>query len=433
MHSLTKSVSARRRRMRFLPLAALAVVSGVILSACSAPSNGSSDSGGPVTLKVSTFGESGAIKDLAKKYEKENPGVTVEVNTVASSDDARTNLLTKLAAGSGLADVEQLEISWIGQLTPYASKFVPVENDKGGDWVKAQADPVTLTDGKKFAYGLGLGPEAVCYKADMLQQAGLPSDPESVAKMVGGSWADFFAAGEKYVADGGQGGWYDSSYLLFDAQVEQMAYPYEDKNNKIVVDNPKVEKIFKDTLAAAPKLSAKLPAFSDDWNAGMASGKFATITCPSWMLTTIQGNAKDATDWNIANAFPGGGGNIGGSYFAVPTQGKHQAAASKLASWMSAPAQQVAQFTSGGAFPSRTKALDDPAVTSVKSAYFNNAPIGTIFGDRSKAITKVMYKGPHFIAIDTAAFNAMSRVEAGQQSIDDAWKQFIQESKAAAD
>ena len=432
MHSLKNPVPPIRR-MRILPLAALAVVSGLVLSACSGPaSGGSSESSGPMTLKISTFGESGAIKDLAKKYEKENPGVTVEVNTVASVDDARTNLLTKLAAGSGLADIEQLEISWIGQLTPYASKFVPVENDKGGSWVKAQAEPVTLSDGKMFAYGIGLGPEAICYRADMLKQAGLPTDPDSVAKMVGGSWSDFFAAGEKYVAGGGQGGWYDSSYLLFDAQVEQMAYPYEDKNNKIVVDNSKVEKIFKDTLSAAPKLSAKLPAFSDDWNAGMGSGKFATITCPSWMLTTIQGNAKDATDWNIANAFPGGGGNIGGSYFAVPTQGKHQAAASKLASWMSAPAQQVVQFTSGGAFPSRTKALDDPTVTSVKSAYFNNAPIGTIFGDRSKAIAKVMYKGPHFTAIDTAAFNAMSRVEAGQQSIDDAWKQFVQESKAAA-
>lgn len=409
---------------------AMGSIAAIVLTGC-AGSEGDGADGGPVTLKLSTFGEPGNIKELLDQYESENPGVKVELATTASAEDARTNLLTKLAAGTGLADVEQLEISWIGDLAQYSDAFVPVTGDKNGEWATVQSDPVTTEDGTMWAYGLGTGPEAICYRADMLEAAGLPGDPESVAPLVGGSWDEFFAAGKKYAAGGGEGAWYDSSYLIYNAQVEQLAFPYEDKNDKVVVDNPEVEAIFKGTLEKADALSAKLSAFSTDWNVGMGTAKFATITCPSWMLAMIQGNASDVTGWRVANAFPGGGGNVGGSYLSVPTQGKHHEEASKLASWLSAAPQQIAAFKSGAGFPSRLDALDDESLTSVTNPFFGDAPVGQIFADRSKAITSVIHKGPHYLAIDTAAFNAMTRVETGQQSIDDAWDQFVTEAEAA--
>ncbi|GAB2832462.1 extracellular solute-binding protein [Microbacterium insulae] len=401
----------------------------VLVAGCSGDTGGGGDE--DVTIKVSLFGAAAEIKDLIAQYEDENPNVTVEVSAAANSEDARTGLLTKMAAGSGLADIEMLEVSWIGELRQYADKFVPVADDGYGGWVPAQAEPVTV-DGTQFAYGIGLGPTAICYRSDLLDAAGVPSDPEAVTAEVGGSWDEYFAAGEAYV-DAGGGPWYDSSYMIYLAQVEQLEFPYEDEDGNVVVDNPEVERIFKDTLALAPKLSANLSPFSEDWNAGFGSGAFATVTCPSWLLTTIEGNSPDVTTWNIANALPGGGGNLGGSYLAVPTASQHQEQAAALASWLSAPEQQVALFKAGSAFPSREEALTDPALTDITSEYFNDAPVGEIFADRSTAITTVTFKGPHFIAIDTAAWNAISRVEAGQQSIDDAWDQFVQESEAAAE
>ena len=419
-------------KRRIAAVIGLAAAAGLALTSCVAGSS-PENADGSVTLKLSTFGDSSQIEALAKQYEQENPGVTVETNVIASSEDARTNLLTKLAAGNGLADVEQLEISWIGDLRQYASKFVAVNGDQNGDWVPLQASPVTLDGGSMFAYGLGTGPEAICYRADLFASGGIAADPAGAAVAIGSTWDDFFAAGDAYAAAGGSGKWYDSSYLIYNAQVEQMAYPYENTDDKVVVDNPELEAMFKNTLKHADTLSAKLAPFSTDWNTGFGNGAFATITCPSWLLSTIQGNAPDVADWNIANAFPGGGGNIGGSYLSVPTQSKHQAEATKLAQWLTAPTQQIAQFQGGAAFPSRSDALSDPKLTSITNPYFNDAPVGAIFGDRSKAIDTVIYKGPHYLAIDTAAFNAMTRVEAGQQSIDDAWDQFVSESKAAAE
>ena len=63
----------------------------------------------------------------------------------------------------------------------------------------------------------------------------------------------------------------------------------------------------------------------------MASGEFAAMLCPGWMLGVISGNAPDITGWDIADAFPGGGGNWGGSYLTVPANGAHVKEAAELA------------------------------------------------------------------------------------------------------
>lgn len=391
----------------------------------------SADPNAPVTLKLATFGDSSVIKQQVDQYKKLHPNVTVDVSTVASSEDARTNLLTKLAAGNGLADVEQLEISWVGQLQRYSSKFVPLPADQYGPFVPIQSQPVASKDGTSFGYGIGTGPQAICYHEDMLKKAGMPTDEASLATMFGATWADYFTAGQKYEAAGGPGKWFDSSYLVYNAQIEQLQYPYEDAEGKVVANNPQVEKIFRDTLAAGDKQSAKLSAFSEDWNNGMGTSKFATIACPSWLLSTIEGNSKGVKDWRIANAFPGGGGNVGGSFLAIPTQSKNPTQAAALASFLSSPEQQIFGFKGGSAFPSRTQALDSPELKAVTNTYYGNAKVGAIFADRSKAIATVMYKGPHYIGIDTAAFNAITRVEAGQQPVDAAWQQFASEAEAA--
>ena len=47
------------------------------------------------------------------------------------------------------------------------------------------------------------------------------------------------------------------------------------------------------------------------------------MLCPGWMLGIIEGNAEGVEGWDIANVFPGGGGNWGGSFLTVPAQGEH--------------------------------------------------------------------------------------------------------------
>ena len=427
MAYFTKEEDMDTGRLKLIRAGAALTAVALLLAGCSGSDDGGDggDSGGPVTLKLSTFGNSDHLAELAKDFESEHPDITVEVNRAATEADARTNMFTKLAANSGLSDVEMVEVGWTAELRQFADKFNPVVPDDGGDWAPFVEGPATTSDGTMFAYGLGTGPTAICYRSDLLDAAGLPSDPDSVASMVG-TWDDYMAAGEKY-ADGGGKGWYDSAYMIFDSQVEQLPFPYETEDGEIVADSPEIEAIFRNVLAQAPDLSAGLAPFSEDWSAAMGSGGFATMVCPSWMLTIIEGNAKKVSTWNIANGFPGGGGNLGGSFFVVPKQSEHPKEAAMLASFLTAPEQQISDFKAGGGFPSRVEALASPELRDVKNAFFNDAPVGEIFADRAESIDTAVYKGPNFIAIDTAVFDAITRVETGQQSVDDAWAQFSDE------
>ena len=69
----------------------------------------SADPNAPVTLTVATFNEFG-YDELIAEYMKANPNVKVEHKKAATANEARDNLNTRLAAGSGLSDIEAVEV-----------------------------------------------------------------------------------------------------------------------------------------------------------------------------------------------------------------------------------------------------------------------------------------------------------------------------------
>ncbi|QJU56319.1 ABC transporter substrate-binding protein (plasmid) [Herbiconiux sp. KACC 21604] len=403
---------------------AIAATAAVLLAGCSA-GGGEASEDGEVTLTLSTFGNFGYSDELIQKFEDEHPGITVQHDIAPGASEARQNTFTKLAAGSGLSDVIGVEIGWTTELREYADKFYPATESDFGPWVKFQTDPVTTESGELYAYGVATGPEAICYRSDLLQAAGLPTDPAEVAGLFG-SWDDYFAAGEQYAANGGKG-WFDSAVTAFRAQIEQLEYPYQDEDGEITATSPEIEEIFKTTLGVAPQLSAHLEPFTDDWAAATANSGFATMACPSWMLGLVEGNAPDVEGWRLADAFPGGGGNWGGSFLAVPKQSQHPEEAALLASWLTAPEQQIEAFKVAGPFPSREEAFDLPALTEVTNPYFGDQAVGEIYVNRSEAIDTVAYKGPLFAQIEDLVTNAIVRADTGKQSVDDAWNQFVDE------
>ena len=111
-----------------------------------------------------------------------NPNVTIEAKKAATSNEARDNLNTRLAAGSGASDIEAIEVDWLPELSQYPDKFVdlndPAVEGRWLDWKVAQA---TTADGKLLGYGTDIGPEGICYRADLFEKAGLPTDREEVA------------------------------------------------------------------------------------------------------------------------------------------------------------------------------------------------------------------------------------------------------------
>ena len=152
---------------------------------------------------------------------------------------------------------------------------------------------------------------------------------------------------------------------------------------------------------------------------------------PAWMLGYIQGQAgkKGAGKWDVTTA-PGGTGNWGGSYLAVPKASKHVAEAVELAKWLTAPEQQVKLFVKQGSFPSSSKAAADPRVANATNQYFNNAPIGKIFGDSAKHLP-VAVLGPKDGVIKDTFSAAIQRVEQQGMSPDASYGKFLADIKNA--
>ncbi|WP_346957766.1 extracellular solute-binding protein [uncultured Arthrobacter sp.] len=383
----------------------------------------------PVTLTLATFNEFG-YEGLLKEYEALNPNVKIQHKKAATTNEARDNLTTRLAAGSGLSDVEAIEVDWLSELKQYPDQFVDLKDPAvEGRWLDWKTEAATTQDGHLIGYGTDSGPEAVCYNSALFKAAGLPTDREAVAQMLGTTWDSYFDAGKKFVAAKTGAAWFDSAGAIYQGMSNQLEKAYENEDGTVIAaENPAVKDVYTKVLDASTKdnLSAHLAQWSNDWVAGFQSQKFATTLCPGWMLGVIEGNATGVKGWDVANVFPGGGGNWGGSYLTVPAQGKHQAEAKKLAAWLTAPEQQIKAFTAKGTFPSQVKALDSEALLGQTNKFFNNAPTGKIFAERAKAVGATPFKGPKFFAINDAMQQALTRVDVDKKDdAESSWAKFL--------
>jgi cellobiose transport system substrate-binding protein len=404
----------------------------LLASGC-APAGDSSgtDDGGKVKLTVATFNEFG-YEGLFEKYMEENPGVTVVAKKAATSNEARDNLTTRLAAGSGLSDIEAIEVDWLPELLQYSDQFVDLSSDEvEGRWLEWKEAAATDADGNLIAYGTDSGPEGVCYRSDLFAAAGLPTDRAEVATLLGDSWDSYYAAGEKFTAAGTNVPWFDSAGATWQGVINQFDNAYEkDDGTVIATENPDVREAYDTVLDASSTLSAHLQQWSDDWTASFQNDGFATMLCPGWMLGIIEGNAAGVTGWDIADTFPGGGGNWGGSYLTVPAQSEHQDEAQKLAAWLTAPEQQLSAFASKGNFPSQVEALESEELLGATNEFFNNAPIGQILATRADAVEVTPFKGVKYFPINDAMQQALTRVEDGTMTPDESWDQFTTDVKA---
>ncbi len=408
---------------------ALAVLATLALAGTLAACGGSDDeesADGKIRLTVATFNEFG-YEDLITEYNEMQDEVVVEQKKAGQANEHQDNLYTKLAAGSGLSDIEAIEVDWLASLMQESDAFVDLSDPEvEGRWLDWKTEAATTDDGKLIGYGTDVGPQALCYRADLFEKAGLPTDRAEVAKRFT-TWDDYFEAGSDFVKKVPDAAWYDSSGATAQAMVNQTQYTFEDEDdNVIAADNPDVKRIF-DTVTSYSEegLSTRLPQWEEDWVASFQKDAFATMACPGWMLGVIEGNSEGVQGWDVAGVFPGGPGVWGGSYLTVPAQGEHQEEAIELAKWLTAPEQQAKAYTAKATFPSQVEALEDPVVAESRREFFNNAPVGEILVQQAKAIEFIPYKGPKFADINTAFQQAIQRVDEGQESPDEAWESFL--------
>lgn len=433
-------VTLRRRVTATIALTAAAALT-LAVAACGSDSD-SGDKNKAVELQVMVFGTFG-YDDLYKKYEADHPGVTIkEIGTGQGLDDENNKLSAALAAGTAPADVVAIETGTLTQYKAQAQNFVNF-NDHGGaalqsnflpwKWAEGQTG-----DGKTIGLGTDVGSLAMCYRTDLFAKAKLPTDRDAVSALWP-TWQDYITTGQKFNAANPGAKFLDAATNVYNTILMQNAgkgagYTYFDKSDKLVLDSNAEIKTSWDLTnqMISAGLSAGLNSFADDWTAGFKSGAFATIACPAWMLGVIKTNAGDsaAGKWDVAQ-IPGGGGNWGGSFLSVPTKGKHINEAVELAKYLTSPDSQLAVFKKVNNLPSSPVAYDNADFKAFKNEYFNNAPVGVIFGAGATSL-KPVYLGAKNQAVRNAVEDALKSVEQKKKTSDAAWADALKNGATAA-
>lgn len=400
---------------RAVILAVVAALGAGLLAGCAEDSDeptGSASNGGggggkgKTILTVGVFGAFG-LKEagLYDEYMKLHKNIEIKQTSIERNENYYPQLLTHLGSGSGLADIQAVEVNNIAEITAtQGGKLVDlgttagVQKDAFLPWKWAQA---TTKDGKTIALGTDIGPQGICYRKDLFAKAGLPTDREAVGKLWAGDWNKYLDAGKQFKAKAPKGtAFVDSATGVMSAITGSNENRFYDKDGKVVYKtNPAVKQAWDIAASFATEgLTGKLQQFTPAWDQGFANGAFATVSCPAWMLGYIQdkGGAAGKDKWDVAAAPRPS--NWGGSFLAVPDAGKNKEEAAKLAAWLTAPEQQAKLFAKRGSFPSAKAAYSLPEVSGAKHAYFGNAPIGQIFSKAAEGVP-VQIVGPKDLII----------------------------------
>jgi len=418
---------------RVITIAAVFATAVLLASGCTPGS--SSDSGSTDSSSFEFWSFTGINQKAdVEAYKKKHPDVTIKLTEVGSTTET-AQALTAALAGGKVPDLVLIQGDDLPKFMQSPDNFVDLSTFGGDkikddylDWVMKQS---VTEDGKVIGIPTDVGGMAIAYRADLFKAAGLPTDRDEVSKLWP-TWDAFIDAGKKYVQKTGKPFVDNASTSVFFQAVNQGSERYYDENRTLSYDkNPEVKAAFDMALKVhASGVTSKITSWSPGWTAGMGKGDFAVISAPSWMLNAIRTNApKTDGKWDVAT-IPGGSGNWGGSYLAIPKRAKNAKAAWNYIAEQQSPQGQLEHFLVSGALPTTPSVYTDPKLLEKTDPFFSNAPIGKIYTD-SVVNIKPFYIGPDDATIGNELINAVISVEQGKLAPDKAWSTALANVKNA--
>lgn len=340
------------------------------------------------------------------EFNKEYPNIKVDFK-VAPPADHYKKLTIDLSSGQGAADVVAIEIQNLAQYMELGAlkDLTGLIEPHKANFNKYKVDSATL-DGKVYAMPIDSGPVGVYYRRDVFEKAGLPSDPESVAKQLA-TWDKYLETAQIIKEKAGvpmlplSGSQNDARF--FQILMQQQGNWYFDKDGKTAVNNEKTQKVLDlfDKLWKGGYTADQLD-WTDGWYALLKDGKVATLPSAVWMGGFLKSwIAADASGkWGVVPlpVWEEGGSrtsNDGGSYLAITNQTKNAEAAKAFVQFMlTKDASQIALFKTTDSFPSLETTYKD-AYFAEQDPYFAGQPYRQLFADLADEILPVNYTGKY--------------------------------------
>lgn len=398
----------------------------IMAAACSKNESASEGKGGKdekLTLNFWVFGSTGYQK-LIDEYQKEHPNIKIKLNE-GEMNDIQNNLFTSISAGSGAPDIAMIEVSTVEKFKGASDRFYNLK-DYGADdiaknyldWKWKQAQTV---DGS-FQLGLptDIGPTAMFYRSDVIEAAGLPSNPDELANQLK-SWDDFYTMAKTIKEKTGKPV-SDSPELVFNAIRDQQPEQYFNDKDELIIEDTVKDAYDFTTKMIQDGLLGKNSLWTPEWGSAMAEGSYAFLPgAPAWMMGVVKGNAPDAGGkWGITS-IPEGAGNWGGSFLSIPKESKHPKEAFEFISWLTSPETQLKSFKDMGLFPSTPDVYENEEFLSTADEYFGGQQTAKLFAEAAKSV-KPIYMGKNYAIVNAELVTALTNVASKKADPEKEWK-----------
>jgi multiple sugar transport system substrate-binding protein len=374
---------------------------------------------GPVRLRFWAMGREGeVVADLVRDFERENPGITVEVQQIPWSA-AHEKLLTAFVGGS-TPDVSQLGNTWLAEFTalhalqPLGDRLAQSHDVSAAAYFPGIWD-TNVIGGDPVGIPWYVDTRVLFYRRDIFKRAGITTMPTTWeawrAAMVAicrsegpGHYAIFLPTNE----------WPQPMILGLQAGASLLT----DDNTRADFESPEFRRAFRFYIDLFH--AGLAPPVSNNQIANMyqefARGGFAMVITGPWNLGEFRRRLPPelAAAWATA-PLPGPDGPgvsmAGGSSLVVFRASRQRAAAWKLVEFLSRPEQQLRFYRLTGDLPARTEAWRDSSL--------RGDPATQAFGDQLQR-TKSWPKVPEWEEISIRLQDQVERAVRGVTTPDSA-------------
>jgi cellobiose transport system substrate-binding protein len=419
-----------RRRLLRIGMGGIAGAAFAAAAGCSTSGKKSTGGSGGGSLALWYWGGGLSDKVVADAVTHFAGSATVKPSVIGG--DFKQKLLTTMAAGSSVPDITGIKGEDIASFLPQASKFVDL-NTLGADKLAAQYLPWkwkqgSTQDGKLIGFPIDIGPTAMYYREDIFAQAGLPTDPDKVSAALS-TWDDYFQAGLAIRNTSPKSYLFNNVTSIFNIIVGQGTRRFIDERNKFIGDQDHIKSAW-DTSVKGYTMGVDAKINDDSWNGAIGNGTLATEVGAAWHALDISQAAPDTKGkWRVA-AGPAAGANIGGSFLAIPKDGKNHDLAFQAVTWILSPENQARGFTDAALFPSSPATYAMSALTS-PDEFFGGQTTVTVFAASAEKIPHA-YEAPADAAVSAPYFSELINIEAKGKKPDAAWADAVTSAKQIA-
>jgi cellobiose transport system substrate-binding protein len=227
------------------------------------------------------------------------------------------------------------------------------------DWKWQQGSTL---DHQLIGFPIDIGPTAMFYRADLFQQAGLPSQPADVARLIP-DWPAFLDAGTRLKARNVK--LVANAWELFALCCAQQTKRFVDESNRYIGDSAEIRSAWNIAVEAIQRgLTAGVANDDMRWTGLLNAGLVATDSGAARHAADLA-RAAPATKgrWRVANG-AADGADIGGSFLGVPAGGDDHETAFEVIKWILSPENQAKMFAEAALFPSAPAAYRMPELVA---------------------------------------------------------------------